>query len=109
MKNRPTKEKVFIDNAVAEKADITNQKEDLHQYVKKRTKWPLDDTPISPSMAEGSHLRKNINLTFKEFEWNSIDRHTKAIGISKTDWIRYAVFKQLQEEQIMFLKEKNKD
>lgn len=108
MRNRPTKTESFIESAIAEKADIETLREDLHKHVK-RSRWPLDDTPITPSMAEGSHLRKGVNLPLKEYEWNSIDRHTKAIGIAKTDWIRYAIFKQLQDEQIMFLKKKNEN
>lgn len=105
MKTRPTTKQEFIAMAAAEKVDNETVAEDLHKYVRKHG-WPLDDSPINPSMANGSNLRKNINLSLTECEWNSIDRHTKALGVGKSDWIRHAVFKQLQEEQIFFLKNK---
>lgn len=106
MRDRPTtKKEDFINNAIAERVDNETVSDDLHRYVRKY-RWPLDDTPVSPSLADGSHLRKHFNLPLKEYEWNSIDRHTKVLGVSKADWVRHAIFKQLQEEQIFFLKNK---
>ena len=103
--NRKELDERFIDNAISEKADTEIIKEDLHKYVK-LSKWPILEE-ASPSYAKGSHLNKNINLPLKEYEWNSIDRHTKMLGIAKTEWIRYAIAKLLQEEQIYFLKNHN--
>lgn len=105
MRNRPTREQEFINNAIAETIDTDTIAEDLHKHVRKY-RWPLDDSPVNPSIAPGSHLRKSMSLPLKEYEWNSIDRHAKVLGVGKSDWIRYAIFKQLQEEQIFFLKNK---
>ena len=69
-------------------------------------KWPfgeIDDTPI---FEEGSNLRKPINLQLKEFEWNTIDRHVKSLGVGKNEWFRYAVYKLLLSEQREILKKK---
>ena len=77
--------------------------EDLHQYVRS-IKWPIEDISISPSMSKGSKLGKPISISMKEYEWNTIDRHTKAIRIAKATWIKYAIFKLLQEEQVYCFK-----
>lgn len=101
MRNRPTQaEQKFIEGATA-KDSLTVQKksEDLHKYVK-RIIWPIDDRLINPSLGEGSNLRKNLTVSLTEQEWNSIDRHTKALRINKTEWVRYALFKLMQEEQL---------
>jgi hypothetical protein len=103
MRKRP--EEKFINEAVADAVDNQTIKEDLHKYVKK-TRWPINPEEISPSLASGSNLRRPINLPLKENEWNSIERHVKALGIGKTEWIRHAIFKLMQEEQIYFLKNK---
>ena len=106
MRKRPSRnelESSFIDNAVTNKSDNETIKEDFHQYIKK-SRWPVLEEDIAPSLAEGSKLRKPLTLALKEIEWNSIDRHTKTLGVAKLEWIRYAIFKLMQEEQIYFMK-----
>lgn len=108
MRKRPDRdleERKFIEKAEASAADQATISEDLHKYMHK-INWPLDAFPAAPSMAEGSTLRKPMTLALTEKEWNSIDRHTKALGISKTEWIRHALFKLMQEEQIYCFKNK---
>jgi hypothetical protein len=109
MRKRPDREieeKKFVENAEASIADQRTIKEDLHKYVK-RIDWPIVEGDITPSLAEGSNLRKHLTLSLTEKEWNSIDRHTKALGINKTAWVRYAIFKSMQEEQIYCFKNKS--
>ena len=96
----------FIDGAVSDLASDKTIIEDLHKYVK-HSRWPILLEKISPSLASGSNLNKGLNLPLKEYEWNSIDRHVKALGVKKTEWIRHAMFRLLQEEQIHFLKHKS--
>jgi hypothetical protein len=110
MRRRPNKdeEQKFINQAKADFSETQTIKEDLHKYVRK-SKWPISNEDISPSFAEGSSLRKPWTIPLKEYEWNSIDRHTKAIGVQKSEWIRHAMFRLMQEEQIFFLKHKDDD
>lgn len=98
MRKRPETKDQFIDNALATKLDILDENEESYTAFK-AIKWPLNDIAIKPSMSGGSSLNKPINISLKEFEWNTIDAHTKSIGVSKTAWIKYAAFKLLQEEQ----------
>ncbi len=53
-------------------------------------------------MQEGSNLGKPLNISIKEYEWNTIDWHIKNIGIPKAVWIKYAMFKLLEEEQMYY-------
>lgn len=101
--NKKQHEEKFISEAVAEKTETV--KEDLHKYVT-RSAWPLFGE-ISPSYAEGSNLSKPLNVSMKEFEWNSIERHIKTLDVEKSKWIRYAIFKLIEEEQFLFFKDKN--
>ena len=103
--NRKNQEEKFIDQAASEMTEHETLKEDLHKYVQ-HSKWPIFEEEILPSLAEGSKLSKGINLPLKEYEWNTIDRHIKTLGIRKAEWIRYAMFRLLQEEQLYFLKYK---
>jgi hypothetical protein len=108
MRKRPIKENLeneFINKAEESYIGHKNDAEDMHYFVKKE-RWPITDEEFKPSLAEGSTLRKNINLALKEYEWNSIDRHTKSLGVQKTEWILYAIHKLMYEEQIYF---KNRD
>lgn len=110
MRKRPNKievERNFIEKSIADKAEKETIKEDMHMHVV-RTGWPIFEEELSPSMAEGSNLRKTMTITFKEFEWNSVDRHTSKIGVEKAEWVRYAIFKLMQEEQLYFLKTKER-
>jgi len=110
MRNRPNqkeslgeKEKEFIKKAQADRQDFLGKKEDLHTYVQPSS-WPLDQYYPTPSLADGSHLKKPIVLYLTEQEWNSVDRHTKILGVSKQEWIKYAIRKLLEDEQMFFLK-----
>lgn len=106
MRERPNKnktEEAFINQGQAEVTD--SRVKDFRVYVK-HSKWPIFKYNFNPSLAEGSILRKPITLPLKEYEWNSIDRHTKALGVQKSEWIRYAVFKLMSEEQAHFTKNK---
>ncbi len=109
MRKRPVdqkKEQDFVERVITHKDEEINTKEDFHKYVRK-SKWPVFDDIISPSMADGSNLRKPMSLPIKEFEWNSIDRHTKTIGVNKSEWLRYAILRLIQDEQLFFMKNKN--
>ena len=101
-KDLSKKESDFVNAAQEE----TVENIDLHSLVKP-TKWPISNRNISPSMANGStSLRKTLTIQLKEAEWNSVDRHTKALNISKNEWVRYAILKLMQEEQLHFFKNK---
>jgi len=67
-------------------------------------KWPTEENPVKPSMADGSELPKPTNISMKEYEWNTIDIHTKKIGVPKAVWIKYAIFKLLEQEQHYYSK-----
>ena len=96
----------FLKEAASEKRDELGEVDDLHQYVRPIS-WPIYEETISPSLADGSTtLNKNMTIAIKENEWNSIDRHVKALKLNKSEWIRYALFKLMQEEQIHCFKNK---
>ena len=108
MRKRPDKEQLienFIKKAPQD-ANIQQDIKDLHTYIQ-HAKWPLCNNKITPSLAKGSNLRKPLLLPLKEYEWNSINRHVKALGVQKSEWIRYAIFKLMSEEQAHFVKQKN--
>lgn len=87
-------------------AEEQNTTEDLHKFVKP-SKWPISDKILRPSLANGStKLRKALTIQLKEAEWNSIDRHIKTLNVGKNEWVRYAILKQLQEEQLYFFKKR---
>lgn len=76
---------------------------------KQQLKWPILKINLKPIMNNGSSLRKPINLPLKEFEWNTLENHTKKLGVGKTEWIRYAIYRILVEEQEYYYKNiKNK-
>lgn len=106
IKREDLKAKEFLNEAAAEKLDSVGSVEDLHKYMRS-TDWPFSKEPVSPSLAAGSSsLNKNMSIFLKEREWNSIDRHTKALKINKSTWIKYAIFKLMQEEQLYCFKSK---
>jgi hypothetical protein len=97
---------LFAGAAPADRAEREGSVEDLHKYV-----GPIDRPPekISPSLAEGSTtLNKNMSIYLKEREWNSLDRHVKALGRNKSEWVRYALLKLMQEEQIYCFKHRKR-
>jgi hypothetical protein len=90
----------FLHAARSQNKDEIGEVEDLHKYVKP-VGWPISNEPVLPSLADGSmKLNKNLSIYLKEKEWNSIDRHVKAMGRNKSEWIRHALMKLMQEEQI---------
>jgi hypothetical protein len=98
----------FVGGSAVQKKDEVGDVEDLHKYVGP-VKWPIVEDPVIPSLAEGSMtLNKNLSVYLKEKEWNSIDRHVKALGKNKSEWIRYALLKLMQEEQIHCFKNRKK-
>lgn len=112
MRNRPTSsldhknaEAKFIEAASEHSHEAATVKEDFHHYVSK-AHWPLDNTYPDPSLATGGTLKKPLLLYITEQEWNSIERHIKAIGISKQRWLKHAFYKLLNEEQMHFFKSK---
>lgn len=109
MRNRPGLEKQeedFIQGASATRLELSTQnEEDLHVHVQPHS-WPLDGNRPSPSLATGSTLKKPIHLYLNEQEWRTIDRHTKVLGLSKQEWIKHAILKLLEEEQMFFLHDK---
>lgn len=109
MRKRPKRQDIgnFLDGSASLKADEGVLKEDYHRYVR-RASWPLDDASPTPSMANGTNLRKPITLPLKEYEWNSLERHTKALGVQKSEWIRHAMFDLMQKEQLHFFKNRKK-
>ena len=106
MRKRPQplspKAEEFINRASANLGDSGNTTEDLHKYVRRPQKWPLDERVPSPSLDEGSNLKRPMLINFSEKEWNSVTRHTNALGVPKTEWIKHAVYKLMEEEQIQF-------
>lgn len=103
IKRKDLKPQNFIENLdIDEKIPV----EDLHAYMRP-IDWPLSKETIAPSLAAGSDtLNKNMSIFLKENEWNSIDRHTKALKLNKSTWIKHAIFKLMQEEQVFCFKHK---
>lgn len=75
--------------------------EDRHAYVH-RTNWPI--LPCgTPDIASGrADLDKPFLMRLKEDLWNSIERHCRAMGVGKSEWVRHAIMRQLAEEQEWF-------
>ena len=95
MKTRPKSQNKnindFINNASAEEktALTTNTIQNRHTYEIEHFNIPFED---------GSALRKQLNVSLKEFEWNTINSHIERIGASKAQWIKYACFKLMKED-----------
>lgn len=103
MRHRPRHQKEFLEKAPQDEKETF--KEDLHHYVK-LTEWPLNDSNPLPSLAEGSAFKKPFVLYLNEKEFNSLDRHIKKLKVSRQEWIKYAIYKLLEEEQNYFFKAK---
>lgn len=93
MRKRPHHEKSFIRAAIVDQSE-----QEAEAVYNAHVKWPLLPNVSTPLMADGTVLRKPMTLPLKEYEWNTIDDHTKRLGISKAEWIRYAIFRVMQEE-----------
>jgi hypothetical protein len=90
----------FLDGSAAAQVDNYQTGADLHQFVR-RMDWPVDGKVPSPSLADGSDvLSKQVIVRVHENIWNSIDRHTKTIGVSKAKWLTHAILKLMEEEQL---------
>ena len=97
---------INVDSFIDDNSDKFNDSgySELFKLVEK-SKWPVLDTEIC-SLAEGSELKKHTLINLTEREWNTIDRHTNSLGISKNQFMKYAIFKTILEEQLYFLKNK---
>jgi len=73
-----------------------------------RPVWPIDRRNPNPQFAEGSILRKPLTINLRENEWNTIEEHIQNLGVRKTDWLRHALFKLIEEEQKYIAKMKIK-
>ena len=91
-------EKEFIENSASSRAE-QNSSEEITITQNVHLKWPVSNLEKNPLMEEGSSLRRPINLPLKEFEWNTIETHTKKLGVGKSEWIRHAIYRLLIEEQ----------
>ena len=97
------REETFIEGAATEIEETQPKTVDLHRYVK-RHDWPLDQKEPNPSLsAKGrKDLKKPLLIHLSEQLWNSIDRHTRVLGVSKGEWVRHAMLRLLEEEQNSF-------
>ena len=96
LRKRMNKNKIedFINRSIDDQ-----KKEPLKELnLEVKSKRDLYQTP-NPKMAQGSLLRKPLTINLKENEWNTIDEHTKQLGISKIDWLRHAIFSLIEKEQ----------
>lgn len=112
MRKRPQNQELvnkFIDGAstnieeqvnILESTQKTSQEIDLNYAppVENLT-WPIDKEDIKPFYSEGCLLKKPLSINLNEKEWNTVDRHVKALGVSKDKWVKRAIFKQLYTEQ----------
>ncbi len=104
-----TSEEAFITGAATEQEVATPKTVDLHRYVRPR-KWPLSHENPNPSLAKGREdLKKPFLIHLTEQQWNSLERHTKALGVSKAEWLRHAMMRLLEEEQQTFLQLKKEE
>lgn len=111
MRKRPTNSKIeenFINRATANIEMLSEEDTDIldiHKYVSD-IKWPLENDDVNPSYDEGSLLKKPISININEKEWNTIDRHVKALGVPKDKWAKRAIFKQIYIEQLAAFKKR---
>ena len=99
-------EEAFIAGASTEQEVTTPKTIDLHRYVRSRP-WPLSHPDPTPSLAKGREdLKKPLLIHLTEQQWNSIERHTDVLGVSKASWVRHAMMRLLEEEQQAFLRMK---
>lgn len=107
MRKKPVLDKTkedFIKGAYTERIDaIPPEKKEVNN---RHLKWPMDGSLlIHPSMENGGSLRRPINIPLREFEWNTIDKHTKSLGVGKSEWIRHAIYLLLDAEQKYYFDE----
>ena len=99
-----SREEAFITGAATEQEATTPKTVDLHRYVVRPRTWPLSHPDPHPSLAKGREdLKKPYLIHLTEQQWNSLERHTKVLGVSKAEWMRYAMSRLLEEEQQAFL------
>ncbi len=97
------REDEFIDAASTEQEISAPKTVDLHRYVRTRP-WPLTQSHPEPSLAKGREdLKKPLLIHLTEQQWNSLERHTTVLGVSKASWVRHAILRLLEEEQMAFL------
>lgn len=72
-----------------------------------RTAWPITFTKHQPILAPGRNdIDRPFVMRLKEDLWNSVEAHCTALGVSKSEWVREAILRQLWEEQQYFLQGK---
>lgn len=99
-----SREDAFISGAATEQETTTPKTVDLHRYVVRPRVWPLTNPDPNPSLAKGREdLKKPYLIHLTEQQWNSLERHTRVLGVSKAEWMRYAMLRLLEEEQEAFL------
>lgn len=96
-KRKELLEEQFINSSSAEKFE-KSVSHPLSKSVSLK-KWPFDNEEPSPSLGEGSNLKKPISVYTSEREHNTINSHVELLGVSKNKWIMRAIFKALAEEQ----------
>jgi hypothetical protein len=98
------REEAFIGGAATEQEATEPQTVDLHRYVVRPRKWPLSKGKPTPSLAKGREdLKKPLLIHLTERQWNSLERHTQTLAVSKAEWLRHAMMRLLEEEQLAFL------
>lgn len=101
MRRKPKTRKIeeqFIESSPTEEKNSERISSNLIDRTQ-QLKWPVIRLDTNPIMNNGSSLRRPINLPVKEFEWNTVESHTKKLGVGKTEWISYAIYRLLIEEQ----------
>lgn len=96
MRSRPSKEELkeqFLEGAT------TNVVESKVISREQFMSWPLVNHESEPEFKDGSTLTRSMSLPLKEFEWNTIDDHIKKCGVSKTKWVKHAIYLLLKKEQ----------
>lgn len=98
MRKRPIQKNIddFIDSAATTK-ELSKNTYESNDYFRN---WPAEKNInySVPALTTGSNLRKAISMSTTEKEWNAIDNHVKFLGVSKMEWLRYAIFKTMNEE-----------
>ncbi len=89
--------KKFIDSASAE---LYPSEEDIDQYQE-----PYSLDKINIDWQDGSKCAKNLTISLSEMEWNTLHHHImKYGGRNKAKWIRYYLFKGVEQEMLEYVK-----
>lgn len=76
--------------------------DDLHKYVH-RTEWPILGPNPSPSLVTAStEYQRPFRFLVRDRLAKTVERHIKALGVSKVKWVKYAILSLMEEEQLAF-------